>query len=147
MLRPTEALRRYPGFLMFWIGRHSSARFAAALEPIGLQPRDFGLLNVLHNAGPASQQALGQTIGIDPSTMVAILDDLEQRALVERRRNAADRRAYEVHLTADGKAALRRGRRVAGRMQHELFAGLEPAEREELTRLLGKVAAAIEREA
>ena len=140
MLRPHPALRRYPGFLMFWIGRRSSARFAEALAPLNLAPPHFGVLNVLHAGEPLSQQELGRNLGIDPSTMVALIDELEARGYVERRRDPGDRRAHALHLTADGRAALTRGRRAAARQQEGLLAGLDVAEREEFVRLLGKVA-------
>jgi DNA-binding MarR family transcriptional regulator len=139
MLRPHAAVRRYPGFLMLWIGRNSSARFAKALAPLNLAPPQFGLLNVLQASEPMSQHELGKSLGIDPSTMVALIDELESRGFVERRRRPEDRRAHSVHLTDEGRAVLARGRRVAARMQEKLLARLDPAEREELTRLLGKV--------
>jgi DNA-binding MarR family transcriptional regulator len=146
MLRPHAALRRFPGFLMFWIGQRTASRFAQALAPTGLHPRDFGLLNVLQHETRASQLELGRILGIDPSSMVGLLDDLEARGLVERHRNPVDRRAYQLRLTDDGTAMLERGRRIAGRLQRELLAGLDPAEREELVRLLAKVADDLDRE-
>jgi DNA-binding MarR family transcriptional regulator len=76
--------------------------------------------------------------------MVALLDELESRGLVERRRDPDDRRAYALHLTDRGREALRRGRRVAGRMQRQMLVGLDAAEQAELLRLLGKVASAME---
>ena len=139
MLRPHAAVRRYPGFLMLWIGRNSSARFAEALAPLNLAPPQFGLLNVLHASESMSQQELGKSLGIDPSTMVALIDDLEARGFVERRRRPEDRRAHAVYLTDEGRTTLSRGRRVAARMQEKLLARLDPAEREELARLLNKV--------
>lgn len=144
MIRPHEALLRYPGFLMFWIGRRTSSRFANALEPLGLTPRDFGVLNVVAAAGPVSQQELGQTMGIDPSTVVALIDDLESRGFVERRRHADDRRRHALHLTDEGKATLSRGRRLAARLQEQVLASLGADERDEFTRLLRKVAEALD---
>jgi len=147
MIRPHEALRRYPGFLMFWIGQRTSSRFASALEPLGLHPRHFGALNVIHASEGLSQQDLGRTMGIDPSTMVFLLDELEERGLVERRRHPKDRRAYALHVTDKGEDTLKRGRRVAGRMQEDLFGHLSQQDRDDLVRILGAVARHLDEEA
>src|SRR3712207_3246936 len=77
----------------------------------GLHARQFGALVVLASDGPMSPRRLGAVQGVDRTTTMAVLDALEARGLVERRRDPADRRAHEVHLTATGRRVLRR---VAG---------------------------------
>jgi DNA-binding MarR family transcriptional regulator len=78
--------------------------------------------------------------------MVALLDRLEERGLAHRHRDPKDRRAHLVELTDEGRAVLARGRRIAAKLQAELFASLDDREREELTRLLSKVAEGLARD-
>lgn len=140
--RPPAALARHTGFLMNWIAARSRSRFAAALEQEGLHPRDFGVLSVIARQPGVTQHALGESAGIDPSTMVATLDLLEERGLAERRPHKTDRRKRAVHLTDEGRRALARAGRLAARVGDEVFGALAPAEREELDRLLRKVSGA-----
>src|SRR5687768_2938219 len=74
----------------------------------GLHARQFGALVVLASEGPMSQRRLGAAQGVDRTTTVAVLDALQARGLVERRRDAADRRVHTVHLTAEGRRVVRR---------------------------------------
>ena len=91
-------------FLLSKLGSLAGRSFAACLEPLGLEPRQFAVLNFIALDEGRSQQALGDALEIPASRMVAIVDDLESRAIVERRTNPADRRARALYLTARGKA-------------------------------------------
>jgi DNA-binding MarR family transcriptional regulator len=77
-----------------------------ALAPLGLTPKGFGALVVLDAEGPLPQQRLAGRQGIDRTTMVAVVDELERAGAVERRRDARDRRAYALHLTHKGRRLL-----------------------------------------
>ena len=108
--RPPEALAQYTGFLMNWVARRSRERFAKALEAeLGLHPREFGVLAVVQREPGITQQAIGDAAGVDPSTMVATLDGLEERGLAERRPHSSDRRKRAVYLTDDGRGGRRAG--------------------------------------
>ncbi len=131
-----------PVLLMSKLGFASMQLFREALEPLGLHPRHFALLNLLGVEGERSQQALGEVLQIDPSTMVAVVDDLESEGLAERRRNPDDRRAYSVRLTPRGRSQLTRGRRAAKKVEDRVLAPLEPAERKRLLELLHRLAVA-----
>src|ERR671935_2260151 len=123
--RPPEALSGYTGFLMNWVATRSRLHFAARLEECcRLHPREFGVLTVLANEPGVTQQAIGEHAGIDPSTMVATLDALEQRGLAERRPHPGDRRKRAVYLTPEGKRLLREGQKVARRGGKEVFGEL-----------------------
>jgi len=138
--RPPEALAGYTGFLMNWVGSRSRARFAHALnERTGLHPREFGVLNVLARNPGITQQEIGQHAGVDPSTMVATLDGLEERGFAERRPHPEDRRKRAVYLTEAGQTALREGRKVGTAVGREVFAALTPEERKLLHGLLRKL--------
>lgn len=117
-----------------------AAEFAEALEPLGLQPRDFGVLNLLDAHPGITQQELGAGALVDPSSMVAVLDELEARGLAERRPHPSDRRKRSVHLTPAGRRLLNRARGVGGKTVAELLAPLSAGEVSELRRLLRKVA-------
>src|SRR5829696_9843866 len=84
------------------------AQVDAVLAAHDLHARQFGALVVLAAEGPLSQRRLGQVQGVDRTTTVAVVDALQTRGLIERRRDDRDRRVYTVHLTAEGRRVLRR---------------------------------------
>jgi DNA-binding MarR family transcriptional regulator len=130
------------GFLLSKAGRTQSVRFTEALEPLGLRPTQFALLNFVERGAGSSQQQLGERLGLDPSGLVAVIDDLEEKGLVERRRDPSDRRCYGIHLTRAGRKKLARAREVAMRRQAELLAPLTEQEAKTLHELLLRVVAA-----
>ena len=133
---PGNRVAEYAGQLFFRLWRASHTRVAERLGSIGLTPASFGVLNVLGARNGAIQQEIGSLMGIDPSTMVALIDDLEGAGLVERRPHPKDRRARAVALTPKGRRRLERGRVLAGQVEDEVLGGLPPDERRELLRLL-----------
>ncbi|MGH2960987.1 MAG: MarR family winged helix-turn-helix transcriptional regulator [Solirubrobacterales bacterium] len=126
----------FAGQLFFRLWRASHTRTAEALESIGLTPALFGLLNVLGVRDGAIQLELATTMGIDPSTLVSLVDELESAGLAKRRPHPNDRRAREVTITAKGRRLLERGRRMAFQVEDEVLRGLTTAERRELLTLL-----------
>jgi DNA-binding MarR family transcriptional regulator len=126
----------FAGQLFFRLWRASHTRVAEALESIGLTPALFGILNFLGAREGAIQQEIGSAMGIDPSTMVSLIDQLEASGLAKRRPRPTDRRAREVAITPKGRRALERGRQMAGQVEDEVLQGLTAAERRELLRLL-----------
>jgi DNA-binding MarR family transcriptional regulator len=137
------ALSKHTGFLLSRVGMIGQRRFSERLAEIGLNPRMWGALNILDHEGAITQHQLGKCAGIDPSSMVSTIDELEAKGLVERQRHPSDRRAHALHITATGRETLTQGRRLAGQAQEELLAELSSEEREELHRLLLKVAAGV----
>jgi DNA-binding MarR family transcriptional regulator len=135
-----RVLAKHTAFLLSRLGMASQKRFGELLESLGLTTRMWGALNVLDHEGPLTQHALGRMIGMDPSSMVATIDELEARGLVERRRHPTDRRAHALHVTARGRKTLERGRELATQAQDELLAPLTAAERKQLHELLLRVA-------
>ena len=122
-----------------WVNASVSALGDAGL---GLSALHFGSLAVLASAGPMSQQSLGDFIGKDRTTMVAIVDELEQEGLVERRRNPADRRAYALEVTGSGHRWLEQAGPLLGSCEDRMLATLDASEREQLLGLLQRVLAA-----
>jgi DNA-binding MarR family transcriptional regulator len=137
---PARGLSRRAGFLLVQLGTHAHRRFADRLAPLDLHPRHFGMLSHLAAAEGQSQQALSVALGIHRSAVVALVDDLEQRGLAERRRDPNDRRAYTLYLTPPGRAALADLQRMAEQHEAELLAALDASERSQLISLLQRVA-------
>ena len=133
--RPAQA-----AYLLARVGREQAARFAERMRSLGLRPKHFALLNGIALAGGGSQQELGGQMGLDPSGLVGAIDELEAMGLLERRRDAADRRRYVLTLTAEGTATLRRARRLAADSARELLGPLSDAEVDALVDLLQRVA-------
>jgi DNA-binding MarR family transcriptional regulator len=135
-----EVLTRNTGFLISRMGMVASKAFAEQIAEVGLTPRGWGALNVLATEGAITQHALCKCIGMDPSSMVSTIDELEAAGLVQRRRNPQDRRAHALHITEMGQRTLTEGRRVARRAQEDLLAPLDREERQQLHDLLLRLA-------
>jgi DNA-binding MarR family transcriptional regulator len=129
-------IAEFAGQLLFRLWRASHTRTAAALDSVGLTPALFGLLNVLAARPGTNQQELGSAMGIDPSTMVSLIDQHEAAGLAKRRPNPKDRRAREVSITPKGRRLLQRARKLAVEAEDEVLGGLSAGERRELLRLL-----------
>jgi DNA-binding MarR family transcriptional regulator len=138
--RPPEELAGYTGFLLGYLGEKSRRRFHETLEPHGFHPREFGLMTVVMKRPGITQQELAGLAQIDPSSMVAVLDGLEERGLLERRINPDDRRRRAVHLTADGERELEALQREAQKTLAGFLEPLSPEERDTLNHLLRKLA-------
>jgi DNA-binding MarR family transcriptional regulator len=135
-LSPDIEVAEFVGQLFFRLWRAFHTRTAEALKPIGLTPALFSLLNVLGAREGAIQQQLSADMGVDPSAMVTLIDELEGAGLAERRRRPGDRRAWEVAITTKGRRTLERARRAATQVEDEVLEGLSAAERGQLLALL-----------
>jgi MarR family transcriptional regulator, lower aerobic nicotinate degradation pathway regulator len=132
----------FAGQLLFRLWRASHTRTAAALQSIGLTPALFAVLNYLRAREGAIQQQIGSAMGIDPSTMVSLVDQLERAELARRRPHPQDRRAREVLITPKGRRTLKRARELAEEVEADVLQGLSTAERRKLVTLLRKAFAA-----
>jgi DNA-binding MarR family transcriptional regulator len=142
MSSPRSAGPQHSGiaFMLAQIGAHAAEKFAERLAPLKLVPAHAGILRVIRQAEGMSQQALAKHLGMFPSRMVLVLDELEKTGLVERKASVSDRRVYALHLTARGREKLEAIGRVAREHQESLCAGLNATERETLAALLSKIA-------
>jgi DNA-binding MarR family transcriptional regulator len=129
-------------FLLAQLGAHTSERFAARLAELDLTPAHVGVLRVVGQSPGLSQQSLAERLGALPSRIVRLVDELEERDLVERRRSQTDRRNHELYVAAGAGATLGAVLAAVGEHDAETTAGLTVAERKRLAELLGKVAAA-----
>jgi DNA-binding MarR family transcriptional regulator len=131
----------FAGQLFFRLWRASHTLTAEALNSIGLTPALFALLNVLGARDGTIQQQLSFDMGIDPSAMVKLINELENAGLAERRRRPNDRRAWEVAITPKGRRTLARARRLASQIEDEVLGGLGATDRQQLLTLLRRALA------
>jgi MarR family transcriptional regulator, lower aerobic nicotinate degradation pathway regulator len=143
----TEAQAKQPGQragqvlpLIEYLARVARRTYDTCQSPGCLRPRHLIALSVLHERGPLSQQALGEALSLDPSNVVGLLNELEERGLVARQRDPADRRRHIVSLSAKGASELATSDAERARIEDELLAALSPAERAQLRDLLTRAA-------
>ena len=127
------------GFLLSQVGIHAARQFAERIAEVDLHPPLFRVLNLIDAAEGRSQQAIGEAVDVPASRMVALVDELEQRGLVERRPHPTDRRVRALYLTAKGRKTLARGRQIAAAHEKALTRGMAAADRKRLTQLLQKI--------
>jgi DNA-binding MarR family transcriptional regulator len=138
--QPPEELAGYTGFLLGYLGEKSRRKFISLLEPHGFHPREFGLMTVMAKRPGLTQQELAMLARVDPSSMVALLDDLERRGLAERRVDPEDRRRRAVFLTDKGEEQMHVLQREARKAAKTFLEPLDEAERDQLNTLLRKLA-------
>ncbi len=129
------------GFLLSQLGYVVARTFRAAMAEVELEPRQFALLRAIESAEGRSQNFLVDLLRIPASSMVSLLDQLEQRGLVERQAHPSDRRSRTVHLTEVGRDLVERAGAMAASLESTICRGLSEAEREELIerlRLVGR---------
>ncbi|MFG2039753.1 MarR family winged helix-turn-helix transcriptional regulator [Dactylosporangium sp. NPDC048998] len=131
---------RGAAFLLAQVGAHASERFADRVQEIGLSPPEVGLLRMIAGQPGRSQQSVAVDLGVVPSRVVVLIDNLGHKGLVERRPGSTDRRHHELYLTVDGERIMMDMRSIATAHDDDLLTALDPDERAELTRLLQRIA-------
>jgi DNA-binding MarR family transcriptional regulator len=142
-----ERLTESNGFLIAALGQESRRRFMAHVNRWDLGWPHQSVLGALLNAGPdgmASQKRLSAYVLIDPRNLVAILDTLEERKLIERTPNPQDRRSYGIRLTQSGADLARELRAAGDQLERDFFASLSQAEQDAFHQLLLKLYRGIE---
>jgi DNA-binding MarR family transcriptional regulator len=135
---PNSLLER-PGALLVIAARTGQELASSHLAPLGLTVRTCGILNLLADQGPLSQQAIGEMLSIDRTTMVEIVDELEHAGIARRVRNPRDRRAYLVTLTPGGRTKQKRAAKAFDDAVDEFFSPLKPAERRQFADMLRRL--------
>jgi DNA-binding MarR family transcriptional regulator len=124
---PPAELSDRLGYLLKHVQLRLTEATSAALSPFGITGRELAVLLVIAGREPASQQQIAERLGIDRTTMVAFLDSLEHRGLVERRPHATDRRRNVVELTMAGQDLLSRAKRAGDEAERRFLAPLSRA--------------------
>jgi DNA-binding MarR family transcriptional regulator len=127
-------------FLLVQLGFQVARVFGERLKPLGLEQRQAGMLVRLAENDGRSQQAIAEQMGVNPTRMVFLTDELEKLGLVERRRNPADRRSHALYLTEAGTAMLARVGEVTRAHEAAITASLTGADRDQLAALLRRLA-------
>jgi DNA-binding MarR family transcriptional regulator len=127
-------------FLLKRLGYAAKDRSMAAYEREGVHPYHFAILIALDGGSHETQGAIADALGYDRGQLVGLLDELEEKQLVERRRDPKDRRRHLVRLTPEGKRMLRRLRTLARQIEDEFLAPLSEPQRKELHGLLLRLA-------
>src|SRR6266496_112546 len=141
---PTAPPFQNAAFLLSTLGFTVSRRFHAMLGPLELEPGEFALLRAVAANEGEPQNALAERLRISPSWMVAIVDVLETRGLLERKPHTRDRRVRNLHLTGVGKKLLRRAERQAQQFDRQVTEPLSETELQQLLDLLDRVAAGLD---
>jgi DNA-binding MarR family transcriptional regulator len=128
-----------PAFLLAQVGAHAAAKFGERLRPLGISPAHAGILRILEVSPAITQQALAKALGSAPSRLVALVDELESKGLIERQENETDRRRYALLLTSKGRSTLSSIGALVKEHQNELLAALSEAEKHQLTVLLMRI--------
>lgn len=136
---PPTRLTRLPSRLITQAAVHANRLVGDSLATADARRYHYSLLAALEEFGPASQAALGRRCGIDRSDVVAMLNELTDRKLVERTTDTADRRRNTVALTPAGTRQLRRLDELLAEVQDQLLAPLTTDERDHLARLLRRI--------
>jgi MarR family transcriptional regulator, lower aerobic nicotinate degradation pathway regulator len=137
---PSQELLLSTGYLLKKLGFGFKEKAMDALEPTGLNPQHHAVLTLLDEGSCRQQGTLADRLGYDKSIMVGLLDDLEERGLIERRRDLDDRRRHVVSLTPAGREALDGLRAILKAVEKEFFSSLDASERRVLHELLLKLA-------
>ncbi|SNT22128.1 DNA-binding transcriptional regulator, MarR family [Actinomadura meyerae] len=138
--RTLARLRTAPSWLINLVSAQSHRLVGAGFAAAGARGYHYRLLAALDEYGPSSQAALGRATGIDRSDVVAALNELAAKGMVDRSPDPSDRRRNVITLTADGARHLRELDQVLAGIQNDLLAPLSPAEREQFTALLTRLA-------
>jgi len=141
-LRAPKELASKPSFLLKRLGMIAKEKTHEAFDDAGAVPYDYAVLAVLAQGACATQAHIADSLNYDRSYLVGLLDELERRGLIDRRRDLNDRRRHVVTLTKAGEQELVRLRALIDGVESELFSPLTAAERKQLQGLLAKLAAA-----
>lgn len=127
-------------FLLAQLGAYAAERFGQRVAALELGRAHAGLLGLIARQPGHSQQELAAVLGTAPPRLVALLDDLQARGAVERRRNPSDRRYHAVYLTDTGRELMGELAAVAAAHEHDLTDGLDDEERDQLRAWLIRIA-------
>jgi MarR family transcriptional regulator, lower aerobic nicotinate degradation pathway regulator len=135
---PPSMRGRVP-FLLYRASQLSHSLANEMLAAVALSARQVGILTMVTELEPMTQKSLADALQIDRTTMVALLDDLEDKGYVARQRHPRDRRAFLVQPTDSGHAAKDAAVRILDEQQRRFLAPLTPAERAQLSALLTRL--------
>jgi DNA-binding MarR family transcriptional regulator len=132
--RPTGA-----AFLLAQLGAHAAGLFAGRIAHLGITPAHAGILRFIARTPGLNQQRLAKFLGVLPSRMVLLIDELANKGLVQRKRSTKDRRHSELVLTKKGELTLKTLSKIVVEHEADLCGALTRDERDTLARLGRKI--------
>src|SRR5271165_1331147 len=129
------------GLLLSQVGTHAALAFGRKIKGFGISPPHVGILRWIRDHAGENQRQLAAHLGVLPSRLVLLLDELEAKALVARQRSLQDRRSQQLQLTKKGARLLEKVELIAAAHEADLGSGLTELERETLLDLCAKLAA------
>jgi DNA-binding MarR family transcriptional regulator len=138
-MKQASDLANTAGYMLSKLGQAAIDEFAERLRPLRLRPRHCGLLAAIRSMPMTSQLALGQALGVVPSAIVPMLDELEALDAINRVPDEMDRRRHAIQLTPKGATLLQQATVIALKVDDAILASLEKHERVTLRRLLDKL--------
>lgn len=135
----SQPLSKHPACLSTQLGVYVQEQLIGLLAPLGIHPRHFGMLSLLIEQDGLSQHQLCEPLDVHRNVMVGLVDEMEQRGLVERRRHPADRRAHAVHLLPAGRQLQAEAEALVSEFEAKLLGGLDTAEAMTFISLLKRV--------
>ena len=130
------SMRDRTTFLLYRAGELSHSMANDMLAPIRLTARQVGILTLVIELEPMTQKALGDMLGIDRTTMVTLIDDLEHKGYLTRRRHPRDRRAFLIEPTGEGRAAKVDAIKILDEQKRRFLAPLTPGQQKQLLALV-----------
>lgn len=134
------AIKKYLGYCFSKVAMRIRAAFEERFQEFGLVGPQLGMLIIVREDGPITQNELGKYMAIDKATMVRLIDQLEERKLLTRTQSKQDRRANHLQITKAGEQMIVKMDEARKKCEEEVFAPLSKAEREQLSALLQKLA-------
>jgi|tagenome__1003787_1003787.scaffolds.fasta_scaffold20660854_2 MarR family transcriptional regulator, transcriptional regulator for hemolysin len=131
-----ECLASNLGWLLTQAHFNLISEVAAALEPLGVSNRGYHVLATART-GEYTQKELAEQIGLDKTTMVVTVDELEEKALAERKPSSTDRRARVISVTQAGERKVAQGQKIIDRIQNDVLESLPAKERKVFLEALG----------
>jgi DNA-binding MarR family transcriptional regulator len=127
-------------FLFVQLGAHAADRFGEHVAPLQISPREAGILRLIATTPDCNQQDLARRLGVLPSQIVILIDELSEKKLVERQRSTEDRRVSFVRLTNKGQRLIEKLSTLVHEHGREFCSALTADELRTLHRLCRKLA-------
>lgn len=131
-----ECLAGNLGWLLTQAHFNLVSEVSAALEPLGVSNRGYHVLATARS-GEYTQKELAEQIGLDKTTMVVTVDELEQKGLAERKPSSTDRRARVISVTSAGERKVAQGQKIIDRIQSDVLESLPATQRKVFLESLG----------